>query len=360
MTINIRTLEYILENTPANQNIMLCGNHGIGKSEIITKFYEAKGMKVVPLFIGQMSDPGDIIGLPNKNLETGVTEFMLPWWFPVNGEPIVLFLDELNRARPELLQVVMDLVLNRKIAGKSLPEGSIIVSAINEGDEYTLTDLDPALISRFNIYKFRPDTLEWLQWAVRSGVNDAVISFISDNDNLLDYEFREGVDASVKSYDRRSWKRLSDILNKTGFENSRDGFRPLVCGIIGDKAGALFFDYMVNGTMVTPEQILTDFDAQKEKIRNYDIIKFMILSDRLCAFINREDIRRRWETEKAANAMTNLIKFFKFLANTNRENMAYLANNYNSGAFPNFGTFVATNREADTVINQFISSIEVR
>ena len=88
---------------------------------------------------------------------------MLPYWFPTDGKPIVLFLDELNRARPELLQVIQDLVLNKKIVGRSLPEGSIIVSAVNEGDSYTLTVLDPALISRFNIYTFVPEVTDWIK-----------------------------------------------------------------------------------------------------------------------------------------------------------------------------------------------------
>ena len=73
----------ILEETPANQNIMLMGKHGIGKSQILEKFYTAKGCKVVSLFLGQMSDPGDLIGIPHKNEETGHTEFMPPYWFPM-------------------------------------------------------------------------------------------------------------------------------------------------------------------------------------------------------------------------------------------------------------------------------------
>ena len=88
-------------------------------------------MKVVSLFLGQMSDPGDLIGLPYKNEKTGNTEFMPPYWFPTDGKPIVLFLDELNRARPEVLQTIMDLALNKKLAGKQLPEGSRIISAVN-------------------------------------------------------------------------------------------------------------------------------------------------------------------------------------------------------------------------------------
>ena len=123
MRINTEELHYILENTPASQNILLMGKHGIGKSEIITAYYESKGMRVVPLFLGQMSDPGDIIGLPTKDEESGKTIFMPAYWFPTDGKPIVLFLDELNRARPEILQVVMDLVLNKKLAGRKLPEG---------------------------------------------------------------------------------------------------------------------------------------------------------------------------------------------------------------------------------------------
>ena len=101
MTINSKQLNYILDNTPATQNIMLVGKHGIGKSRILEDYFSKKGAKVVTLFLGQMSDPGDLIGLPEKNEKTGKADFMLPYWFPVDGEPVVLFLDELSRARPE-------------------------------------------------------------------------------------------------------------------------------------------------------------------------------------------------------------------------------------------------------------------
>ena len=148
IAINSSELLTVLEVTPSWQNIMLTGRHGIGKSQILTKYFEAKGMMVKTLFLGQMSDPGDLLGLPHKDEATGKTTFMPPYWFPMDGKPIVLFLDELNRARPEILQTVMDLVLNRKLAGRPLPEGSRIISACNDGEEYQLTDLDPALVSR--------------------------------------------------------------------------------------------------------------------------------------------------------------------------------------------------------------------
>ena len=170
--INITELLGLLEITPPNQNIMLVGKHGIGKSEILTDYYSSKEMKVVTLFLGQMSDPGDIIGLPNKDNDGLRTEFLPPYWFPIDDKPIVLFLDELNRARPEVLQTIMDLTLNRKLAGRSLPAGSRIISAVNDGDIYQLTDLDPALVSRFNVMVFQPSVQEWLLWAKKNSCDE--------------------------------------------------------------------------------------------------------------------------------------------------------------------------------------------
>ncbi len=139
MAINTNELLKILAETPASQNLMLVGRHGIGKSEILTRYFQQLGIKVNTLFLGQMSDPGDLIGLPRLDEATGKTVFMPPYWFPTDGKPIVLFLDELNRARPEVLQTIMDLALNRKLAGRALPEGSRLIAAVNEGEEYQLT-----------------------------------------------------------------------------------------------------------------------------------------------------------------------------------------------------------------------------
>ena len=72
--INITQLRYMLDNIPADQNIMLAGRHGIGKSEILTEYFSKNGMRVIALFLGQMSDPGDLIGLPDKSGDSGKTE----------------------------------------------------------------------------------------------------------------------------------------------------------------------------------------------------------------------------------------------------------------------------------------------
>ena len=260
--INISELKDALELTPSTQNIMLVGKHGIGKSEILTSYFKSKGMKVVTLFLGQMSDPGDIIGLPSKVEKkdadgnvTSQTDFTPPYWFPVDGKPIVLFLDELNRARPEILQTVMDLTLNRKLAGKALPEGSHVISAVNDGDEYQLTDLDPALVSRFNIYEFRPTVEEWLNWAASQGLDERVINFIQDNPTWLDGDSGDGkrdYRGLDKSADRRAWKNVSDIMLKV--DTIKDSHKRIIAGVVGAGAAAAFIRSVQQHNAITGKQ----------------------------------------------------------------------------------------------------------
>lgn len=77
--INTNQLKRVLEITPANQNIMLTGKHGIGKSQILKQFFEEHGQKVVILFLGQMSAPRDLTGAGlgmkgenTRNFEAGI------------------------------------------------------------------------------------------------------------------------------------------------------------------------------------------------------------------------------------------------------------------------------------------------
>ena len=253
--IDIATLEYILKITPPEQNIMLVGQHGIGKSKILETYFTNQRYKVVTLFLGQMSDPGDIIGLPDKDSELKQTDFLLPYWFPKDDEPVVLFLDELNRARPEVLQTIMDLALNRKLAGKSLPEGSRIISAVNDGEQYTLTELDPALVSRFNVYEFVPSESEWLLWAEKNGIDQRIIDFISENKNFLDgAELNNRITGLERTPDRRSWERLSNILKNIDAMGKRD--LAVISGVIGMAAATKFYDFIVQNKILTAQKIL--------------------------------------------------------------------------------------------------------
>ena len=317
IAINSKELLTLLEVTPSWQNIMLTGRHGIGKSQILTKYFESQGVTVKALFLGQMSDPGDLLGLPNKDEETGKTTFMPPYWFPIDGKPIVLFLDELNRARPEILQTVMDLVLNRKLAGRALPEGSRIISACNDGEEYQLTDLDPALVSRFNIYTFRPSVEEWLLWAEREGLDQRVISFISANPDLLDRSGDTKEDQGLeKDPDRRAWEKVARLLEN--IPSPLAVHQKIVAGIVGIQAASqLFFSFRKDD--LTPEDVLTDFKRAKKQLDKYELHQFSLLNDAMARFFETD----KAETLDRKTVRQNLKAYHDYLLKNNREAYAH-------------------------------------
>lgn len=327
VSVNITELTQLLDCMPDTHNIMLVGRHGIGKSEILTNYFNQKGMPVVALFLGQMSDPGDIIGLPNKDELTGKTVFMPPYWFPTDGKPIVLFLDELNRARPEILQTVMDLALNRKLAGKSLPEGSRIISAVNAGEEYQLTDLDPALVSRFNIVNFKPSTEEWLIWAKKNELDGRVIHFIEENRLWLDKEAdaREGEDTGLnKTPDRRAWKRVSDVIKDKVQLKEID--KKIISSIVGVKAASLFFSNTKRLNIMTAQDVLMEFETDRVKntIKAYEIHKISVVNENIFRHLETEII-----PDKDISTYTdNLMSYFEFLTKSCKEGAAHFANLY--------------------------------
>lgn len=333
MTIDTQQLYYILDNTPSDQNIMLVGKHGIGKSRILEDYYSSKNARVVTLFLGQMADPGDLIGLPEKNEKTGKTDFMLPYWFPTDGEPVVLFLDELNRARPEVLQTIMDLTLNRKLAGKTLPEGSRIISAVNNGNEYQLTDLDPALVSRFNIYEFNPSVEDWLKWAEVSGIDSRIISFISENPEFLDStDIEADHDNLERTPDRRSWERTSKIIKN--FTELGQQQKPIVSGIIGNRAVSIFFRYVMEHNIPSAQELLcSDFSKQENKLNELNVPDLTQVNISLFRFI--ENRIKELNDDDLKLVSNNLEAYFNYLGSTEkREIQSHFASLCSAERYP--------------------------
>lgn len=365
--IDTRKLYHILDHTPATHNIMLVGRHGIGKSEILTDYFQQKGMTVVPLFLGQMADPGDLIGLPMLNTKTdptglsgnSATTFAPPYWWPIDGKPIVLFLDELNRARPEILQTVMDLALNRRLAGRQLPAGSRIISAVNDGDEYQLTHLDPALVSRYNVYQFCPTSQEWLLWAQKQKLDKRVVDFIASQPTLLDStpQLHEGDDTGLEKFpDRRAWRRVSDVLQEMAPDGS---VRPrqhideddldMIAGIVGAEAASRFYAFIQGRQMLTGSQVLNDCDACEAQLRGYRLHQLAIVNESIFRQFEVEGISASAEaTDELRQAQIqryaiNLDKYYALLENMEqREAIAHLANLFQSGSYEQAVLFIIT------------------
>ncbi|ETR73196.1 MAG: alkaline phosphatase D [Candidatus Magnetoglobus multicellularis str. Araruama] len=306
-----------------------------------------------------MSDPGDLIGLPHKNVETGHTEFMPPFWWPTENKPVVLFLDELNRARPELLQAIQDLTLNRTLAGRKLPEDSRIVSAVNAGDEYQITDLDPALVSRFNIYEFVPEIEDWIAWAHRAKLDERVITFIQKNSNYLDPPQRSETDDEhiEKTPDRRAWVRVSDIV--LNLKDITPQHIKAIAGIVGVNAAMSFRKFIDTLQTVTPDQVVLHFTkklvTQLNKLSLQDLVH---LNQQVLLWTNEhlKDFKKGQRTK----ALQNLEKYVHYLKDSDhREVLADFFNTLQTGDLDNVRSFFVESKEIYNLLIKFADGIKL-
>ena len=265
MTMNSSQMPRILKQCfDANVTPIIWGRHGIGKSQIVQSLANELEFGFVDLRLGQM-EVGDLIGLPSK--EDGRTVWLKPSWFPNEKTNGILFLDELNRARLDVLQAIFQLVLERKLHTHILPEGWKVVCAANpSGGDYFVNELDPALLDRFLHIHFRPETAEWILWGKETGkIRDEIQTLIQTYPHLLGGKHEDLPIEILPS--PRSWEMLSRILrglpDELWFE--------CAMGLVGREAAVAFLESLKRGkeNPIPAEQILKDYAKVKSKVKSH-------------------------------------------------------------------------------------------
>jgi len=314
---------------------MLWGKAGIAKSEVVlevaqdrakelgltvTKDFNAfddKHFGFVDLRLGTQ-EVGDLIGNPTimevKNAQGEMvkkTTWALPAWFPVDKDSQgILFLDELNRGRLEVIQAIFQLVLNRQLHTHSLPEGWSIVSACNpSGDDYMVNDLDEALKNRFVNISFTPEVKEWVEFGKNTGrISLGITDFIEKYPQALGTNY-EMAPIEVKPTPR-SWEMLSKMIDGLDKEH----WLEVAAALIGNEF-ALSFINSLEKEMDKPiraEEILNDFDKVEKLVKKFANAKksrtdlLRMTCDDLVRVAKQED-RVKFTKEQGQN----LLKFLK-------------------------------------------------
>ena len=116
MAVDFATFSQIVEHvTAVRKPVLLRGRHGIGKSTVVYQYAAQQNMEVVERRASQMTE-GDLVGLPS--IEANSTRFNPPDWFKAACDrPVVLFLDEVDRATLEVRQGIFELTDSRKLNG---------------------------------------------------------------------------------------------------------------------------------------------------------------------------------------------------------------------------------------------------
>ena len=189
MAVDFATFSQIVNHvTAVRKPVLLRGRHGIGKSTVVYQFADKNNLEVVERRASQMTE-GDLVGLPT--IEDKSTTFNPPDWFKAACDrPVVLFLDEVDRATLEVRQGIFELTDSRKLNGHNLHPDTLVFAAVNGGEhgsQYQVGEMDPAELDRWTVFDIDPTVEDWLSWASDAGISPEIWNFINQNRTHLEH-----------------------------------------------------------------------------------------------------------------------------------------------------------------------------
>lgn len=235
-------------------------------SNRVTEWTYDMGIPVLERRLSQMTE-GDIIGLPVLDEGSKSTQFKPCDWLIQSCEfPVVLFLDERNRALEGVKQAVFQLADSKIFYGNILHDDTMIVVAENIGDAYTVNQSDPAEISRAATVELAPTPEEWLEYAGHH-CNIALVEFLRQNPKCIEHT---GVNEPNKKYpDRRTWFKLDGELERLGlYDNATDPmFYVLTGAFCGTEVASLFKKFVLERErQVGAAEVLDNWDRAHKRL----------------------------------------------------------------------------------------------
>lgn len=199
--------------------VCVWGHAGIGKTAKIKQLAKAPvewrgekydGWEVVDVPIAQMEEMGDLHGTPDPHVymrngspdsgkfvhmdlsadylkngwsidpsqETKML-YSPPDWVPSEAKPTIVLFDDWNRTSLRIVKGCMQLFQNYRMVSWSLPPGCVIVMTANPaGQDFLVTELDEAIISRLSHVTLKEDATQWAVWAQGVGLDERGINFV--------------------------------------------------------------------------------------------------------------------------------------------------------------------------------------
>jgi len=273
-TINARDLIAVLKAFPSDQSVLIVGPHGIGKSQITRQIAQHFTLPHIDRRLAQMTE-GDMIGLPK--VTDDVTRFIPVDWFKTACDaPHILLLDEFNRATQEIMNGAFQIVLDRELNGLTLHDETRVFACINGGSNYSVNEMDPALVNRFAIFNYLPDIEDWIKWAGDTGVDPVIVDYIRHHHAALRFTDLDKLEPLTAHPTPRSWEKVDKCLKAAGIapmdvagERSPDIFFQLVASLVGHPTAIEFTKFVKDySKIVTAEDVLERWSKVKKKVKN--------------------------------------------------------------------------------------------
>ena len=292
----IENNRYIQEKgmTPVAVNVE--GDHGLGKTTVISQIAQEQGLDFVKINVAQLDELSDLVGFPLKEFQisktidgvsktkwvtemeaeraikdpsvrlTGLkrTSYAPPEWISGKSNGGILLLDDYTRGSQIMMQACMDLIYTQEYYSWKLPQDWHIILTTNpDNGDYQVTSMDAAQKTRFISCQLKFDVDCWAKWAEEANMDNRCINFVLKHPELIG--------------DKTNPRSITTFFNSiSGFENFADQL-PMVQmigeGSIGPEATTLFTTFIHNklDQLPHPSEIMENklnSETSVEKLRN--------------------------------------------------------------------------------------------
>ena len=303
-------------------SVMLWGPPGVGKSQAVRQLGKEieknTGKKTYITDVRLLLfNPIDLRGIPTANADKTLAVWLKPQIFQMDpGDDVVniLFLDEISAAPQSVQAAAYQITLDRVVGEHKLPENCIVIAAGNRTTDKSVTFKMPkALANRLLHIEVESSFKSWKEWAIRSGVNNKVIGFLSFRQQHL-MNFDSGND-DLAFATPRAWETVSNILNY--INPDVDKMYSLISGVIGTGLAIEFRTWSkVYNDLPNIEDI---FDGKQPKVpTGTDAMYALCAAMTAYARNHKDDMRRIANSLQYADRMppdfsTVLIKDYMYI-----------------------------------------------
>lgn len=276
------------------------GHSGIGKTAKVKQHcrrpveWQGKkfpGYTVFDVPIAQFEEMGDLHGMPSRHVriatrgtdgqpeERWVPEEVLqgwlkegwnimpsagvrtmyapPDWVPAEPGPSILLLDDWNRASVRIIKGIMQLLQNYGMVSWKLPAGcNIVLTANPDEQDYLVTSIDNAILTRIRSVTLTHDAKEWAVWAQADGLDPRGINFVLRYPEMMVGAERTNPRTLAQCF--RDMKRIPDLSSKDQVIR----FKTMASSLLDEQTVSSLIVFMERDVelIVEPDQILQGKD----------------------------------------------------------------------------------------------------
>lgn len=243
-------------------NLLTIALAGSGKTEIPAAILEEEKIPMQYINLSVLEAP-DMIGVPRVDDTTGTMKYASPDFLPYverTPVPVCLLVDELDKAKPELQNPMLELMQFHSVNGKKLNIRAIICTG-NMPDEGAFSlPINHALTNRCAVYKMETSYPDWQDWAVRAGVNELIVGFLSKFPDKLQVTPNKDDPTAYCRPSPRSWTWAAKDLDSLDKSADIEDKTIAIAGRVGTAAAIDFRVWMEHYRVITPyiERLVKD------------------------------------------------------------------------------------------------------